>query len=101
MKLVILLIFKQTLLHGPFSAYRFRLKGPGYSACIERFRIAKEAFNRQEGKGEPTALSGHEETERAETEHGEKTVQVDREGTKKDCEIKKRVERERLERERV
>jgi hypothetical protein len=46
-------------------------------------------------------LSGHEKTERAEKEHGEKTVQVDREGAEKDCEIKKKVERERLERERV
>ncbi|EFX75193.1 hypothetical protein DAPPUDRAFT_250789 [Daphnia pulex] len=58
------------------SVRRFRLKGPGYSACIERFRIAKEAFNRQKAKGEPTALSGHEKTERAETEHDEKTREV-------------------------
>jgi hypothetical protein len=66
-----------------FPAYRFRLKGPGYSACIERFRIAKEAFYRQKAKGEPTALSGHEKTERAETEHGEKTVRSTEKGPKK------------------
>jgi hypothetical protein len=64
-----------------------------------RFRIAKEAFYCQKAKGEPTALSGHEKTERAETEHCEKTVQVDREGAEKDCEIKKRL-RERDWRER-
>lgn len=44
-------------------------------------------------------MSGHEEAERSETEHGENTAQVDRDGAEKDCEMKKGL-RERDWRER-
>jgi hypothetical protein len=57
-------------------------------------------MRKQAIRGEPTPLSGHEATERTETEHGEETEQADREGAEKEG-GRKKVETERLERERL